>query len=144
MTVLKFEPLKELENLNNRIQRYFEDFPSLGLELKGNFNPRIDISEDEKNLFIEAEIPGTKKEDIKITLHDNILTLKGEKRREEERKEKNFFRSERAFGPFTRSFTLPVQVDSNDVEAKFEDGILMIKLGKVNPKPINEKEIKLS
>lgn len=144
MTVLKFEPLKELENLNSKIQRYFEDFPSLGLEFKGNFNPRIDISEDEKNLFIEAEIPGTKKEDIKITLHDNILTLKGEKRREEERKEKNFFRSERTFGPFTRSFTLPVQVDSNDVEAKFEEGVLMIKLGKVNPKPINEKEIKLS
>ncbi|MGE5681694.1 MAG: Hsp20/alpha crystallin family protein [Bacillota bacterium] len=144
MTVLRFEPMKELENLNNKIQRYFEDFPTFGLESGGNFNPRFDISEDDKSLFIEAEIPGTKKEDLKITLHDNILTLKGEKRKEEERKDRNYFRSERIYGIFTRSFTLPVQVDSNNVDAKFEDGILRIRMEKVHPKPVNEKEIKLS
>lgn len=144
MTFIRFEPMRELENLNSRIHKYFEEFPNFGVEFGGTFNPRVDISEDEKNLFLEAEVPGTNKEDLKITLHDNILTLKGEKKKGEERKERNFFRSERAYGSFTRSFTLPVQVDSNNIEARFEDGILKIRMEKVNPKPINEKEIKLS
>ncbi|HEX2868434.1 MAG TPA: Hsp20/alpha crystallin family protein [Ignavibacteriales bacterium] len=144
MAVIKFEPLKELENFSNRVQRYFEDFPGFGMDLSGAFSPRIDISEDEKHLYVEAELPGIRKEDLKITLHDNILTLRGEKKRVEEQKDKNFYRNERTYGTFTRSFTLPVEVDSDKVDAKFEDGALMIKMEKINPKPVNEKEIKLS
>ncbi|MGE5430748.1 MAG: Hsp20/alpha crystallin family protein [Syntrophomonadaceae bacterium] len=144
MSVRKFEPIKELENFGSRVQRYFEDFPAFGMDLSGAFSPRIDISEDESNLYVEAELPGIRKEDLKITLHDNILTLKGEKRRVEEHKDKNFYRNERTYGTFTRSFTLPVEVNSEKVDAKFEDGALMIKMEKTNPKPVNEKEIKLS
>lgn len=144
MAIIKFEPLKELENFSSRVQRYFEDFPGFGMDLSGAFSPRIDISEDEKHLYVEAELPGIRKEDLKITLHDNILTLKGEKKRVEEQKDKNFYRNERTYGTFTRSFTLPVEVNSDKVDAKFEDGALMIKMEKINPKPVNEKEIKLS
>lgn len=143
MTLIKFEPLKELESLSQRMQRYFEDFPSLNFEMGNTFNPRIDISEDEKNIYVEAEIPGTKKEDLKIVIQDNILTLKGEKKKIEEKKEKNFYRSERAYGAFSRSFTLPVEVDPDKVEARFEDGILKVQMEKIAPKPVNEKVIEL-
>ena len=85
MTLVRFEPLKELETLHDRIQRYFEDFANFGFSFTDNFNPRIDISEDDNNINVVAEIPGVKKEDLKITLQDNILTIEGEKKKEEER-----------------------------------------------------------
>lgn len=141
MTLIKFEPLKELESFSNRIQRYFEDFPSM--DFQSSFSPRIDISEDENNIIVEAEVPGIKKEELKLTLHDNILTLKGEKKMEEEKKGKNYYRNERIYGSFQRSFTLPEEVDSNKVETNFHDGMLTIKMKKAAPKPSNVKEIEL-
>ncbi len=90
MTLIKFEPLRELESFNDRVQKFFNGFPSFGLDMESSFNPRIDVSEDEKHIFIEAEIPGVKKGDINISLQDNILTIKGEKKsikEDEERKE---------------------------------------------------------
>lgn len=143
MTLIKFEPLKEFETIHDRIQRYFEDFSNFGFNFTDNFNPRIDITEDEKNIHVTAEIPGVKKDNLKITLQDNILTIEGEKKKEEEKKEKNYYRSERVFGSFKRSFTLPVEVNSDKVNAKFEDGMLNITVEKLEPKPKNEKVIEL-
>jgi len=143
MTLVRFEPLKELETLHDRIQRYFEDFANFGFSFTDNFNPRIDISEDDNNINVVAEIPGVKKEDLKITLQDNILTIEGEKKKEEEKKGKNYYRAERVFGSFKRCFTLPAEVDSDNVEAKFEDGMLRINMKKLHPKPKNEKVIEL-
>lgn len=143
MTLIKFEPLREFENMHDRIQRYFDDFSNFGFSFSDNFNPRIDISEDEQSLNIIAEIPGIKKDNLKITLQDNILTIEGEKKKEDEVKEKNYYRSERVFGSFKRCFTLPSEVDSEKVDAKFEDGILNINLKKLEPKPKNEKVIEL-
>jgi HSP20 family protein len=103
----------------------------------------MDISEDEKNIFVEAEIPGIKKEDMKITLQDNILTITGEKRKDKEEKDskRNFFRSERVYGSFTRSFTLPEDINPDSVDAKFDNGILNIKISKAEQKKVNEKFI---
>jgi len=143
MTLIKFEPLRELETLGQRMQRYFDDFPSFGFEHVGNFSPRIDISEDEKNVFVEAELPGVKKDELKLTLHDNILTIKGEKKKETEKKEKNYYRSERCYGSFQRSITLPVEVDSNKVDTKFDNGTLTLKIEKLQPTPVKVKEIEL-
>ncbi len=143
MTLIKFEPLRELENVHDRIQRYFDEFSNFGFSFSENFNPRIDISEDEKTYNVIAEIPGVKKDNIKITLQDNILTIEGEKKKEEEKSEKNYYRSERIYGSFKRSFTLPSQVDSEKVNAKYEDGTLRIVLNKLEPKPKNEKVIEL-
>ncbi|MGK9368929.1 Hsp20/alpha crystallin family protein [Melioribacter sp. Ez-97] len=143
MTLVKFEPLKELETLHDRIQRYFEDFTNFGFTFADNFNPRIDISEDNDSIHVVAEIPGVKKENVKITLQDNILTIEGEKKKEEEKKDKNYYRSERVFGSFKRSFTLPTEVDADNVEAKFDNGMLNIRLKKLNPKPKKEKVIEL-
>ncbi|NMB80603.1 MAG: Hsp20/alpha crystallin family protein [Ignavibacteria bacterium] len=143
MTLIKFEPLRELESIHDRIQRYFDDFSNFGFSFTDNFNPRIDISEDENSLNVIAEIPGIKKENLKITLQDNILTIEGEKKKEEEAKDKNYYRSERVFGSFKRCFTLPTEVDSEKVDAKFEEGILKINIKKLEPKPKNEKVIEL-
>lgn len=143
MTLIKFEPLRELESIHDRIQRYFDDFTNFGFSFTDNFNPRIDISEDEKSLNVIAEIPGIKKDNLKITLQDNILTIEGEKKKEEEIKDKNYYRSERVFGSFKRCFTLPTEVDSEKVDAKFEDGILKVSIKKLEPKPKNEKVIEL-
>jgi HSP20 family protein len=143
MTLVKFEPLKELETLSERMQRYFDDFPSFGFDFSNSFTPRIDISDDEKNVYVEAEIPGVNKDDLKITLKDNILTLKGEKKIEKEKKDKNYYRSERCYGSFQRSFTLPVDVDSNKIDAKYNDGTLTLKMEKLKPAPVKVKEIEI-
>jgi HSP20 family protein len=143
MTLIKFEPLRELESISDKINRYFEDFSNFGFTFTDNFNPRIDISDDEKNINVIAEIPGVKKENLKLTLQDNILTLEGEKKKEDEVRDKNFYRAERVYGKFKRCFTLPSEVDSDEIDAKFEDGILKIKLNKVEPKKKNEKIIEL-
>jgi HSP20 family protein len=143
MTLIKFEPLRELDSFHNRMQRYFDDFSNFGLSFNETFNPRIDISEDKENINVTAEIPGVKKENIKITLQDNILTIEGEKKKEEEKKETNVFRSERMYGSFKRCFTLPHEVDSEKVQAKFEDGKLDIQMKKFEPKVKSEKTIEL-
>ena len=143
MTLIKFEPLRELETLHDRIQRYFDDFPNFGFNVSDSFSPKIDVSEDKNNIVVTAEIPGVKKDNIKITLQDNILTVEGEKKKEKEEKDKNFYRSERSYGSFKRSFTLPVEVDSEKVEAKFEDGMLHITLKKLEQKVKTEKVIEL-
>lgn len=143
MTLIKFEPMREFETLHNKIQRYFDEFSNFGFSVNENFYPRIDISEDKDNINVTAEIPGVKKENIKITLQDNILTIEGEKKKETEQKENNFFRSERVFGSFKRCFTLPEEVDSENVEAKFENGMLHVQMKRLAPKIKKEKLIEL-
>jgi HSP20 family protein len=143
MTLIKFEPVREFENLHDRIQRYFGDFSNFGFNFTENFFPRIDISEEKENLVVTAEIPGVNKENIKITLQDNILTIEGEKKKDVKESDKNFHRTERVFGTFKRSFTLPSEVDSEKVDAKFENGILNIQIKKLEPKAKSGKVIEL-
>ena len=85
MTLLRFEPMRDLDHLSNRFQRFFDEFPGLQTLDKDTFSPRIDISEDEKSILIDAEIPGVKKENLKITMQDNILTIEGEKKKVSEK-----------------------------------------------------------
>lgn len=143
MTLIKFEPLREFETIHDRIQRYFDDFSTHGLKVSDSFSPRIDISEEKNQINVTAEIPGVKKENIKITLQDNILAIEGEKKKETEQTEQNWYRSERVYGSFKRSFTLPTEVDSDKVQAKYENGILHITLQKLEAKVQSEKVIEL-
>ncbi len=143
MTLLRFEPMRDLDHFSNRFQRFFDEFPGFQNAHQDSFSPRIDISEDEKSILIDAEVPGVPKENLKITLQDNILTIEGEKKKSNVEKEKNFYREERSFGKFKRSFTLPIEVDSENVDAKFSDGNLEIKLNKLAPKVEKEKVIEL-
>ncbi len=143
MTLVKFEPFKEFETLSDRMLRIFDDFPTFPFSLNEGFSPRIDISEEGDRILIDAEIPGVKKDDLKITLQDNILTIQGEKKKEEKKKDRNYFRTERVYGTFKRSFTLPVEVNTDKIDAKFRDGMLHIELKKLEPKKTKEKLIEL-
>jgi HSP20 family protein len=143
MTLLRFEPMRDFDHISNRFQRFFDEFPTLNNRSQDTFSPRIDISENEKSISIDAEIPGVPKENLKIILQDNILTIEGEKKKVSEENDKNYYREERSYGKFKRSFTLPVEVDSENVNAKFDSGILEIKLDKVEPKKDEERVIEL-
>ena len=143
MTLIRFEPLRDMEKFHNKVMRYFDDFPGVRTNVSGSFSPRIDISEDENGIYINTDLPGVEKEDIKLTIEDNILTIEGEKKKEIENKEKKYYRAERVYGKFRRAFTLPVEVDPDKVEAKFENGMLNIALAKLNVKKASTRQIEL-
>ncbi len=137
MTLIKFSPFRELEAFENQIQRMFSDFP-FSRRSSGSFIPAIDMHEDDKNLYITAELPGIEKDDIKISLHNDVLTISGERKREEKKENENYYHLEMCYGAFNRSITLPVEVDTEKVEASFKNGILKIQLPKSNPKDISK------
>ena len=142
MTLIKFEPLRDFENLGDKVHRFFGEFPS-SFDYNNTFLPKIDISEDEKNIYFEAEIPGIKKEDVHISLEDNILTIKGEKKLNEDKNEKTLIRNERIYGSFTRSFTLHEEINPDTANAEFENGILKIVLEKAIHKAVKERQIQI-
>lgn len=96
----------------------------------GGLVPSIDIAENDKELTVTADLPGVTENDVDVTLSDDILTIKGEKKAEREEKDKNYYMSERTFGSFERSFRLPESVDQSKVAAKFENGVLTVRIPK--------------
>ncbi len=96
----------------------------------GTFAPAADVYEDEHNVILKLEIPGVNEEDLKVSVENNVLTIQGERKFEKEEKEENFHRIERRYGSFTRTFKLPNTVDSDQVEAGYDKGILKITLAK--------------
>jgi HSP20 family protein len=110
----------------------------------GDLYPKVDVHEDEKAVYVKAELPGLDEKDLNITLKENILTIAGEKKEEktEGEKDKNYWYCERVFGSFTRTFALPEGVKGDDVKATYKNGVLEIELPKseaVQPKKINIK-----
>jgi HSP20 family protein len=104
--------------------------------------PTVDISETDAEYLIKAELPEIKKEDVKVTVEDGVLTILGERRQEKEEKGKKYHRVERSYGSFVRSFTLPESVDEGAVKAEYKDGVLNLhlpKTEKVKPKTIDVK-----
>ena len=115
-------------------RNFFEDF-RLGFPLSTSFEltrymPRVDTAEDNKNIYITAELPGMAKDDVKVTLSDNVLTIQGKKERKTEETKKNFHRVERSFGSFARAFRLPATVDAEKITASYEDGVLKLEMPK--------------
>lgn len=146
MAIIRFDPFRSFESLARRISEMFDEFER-GITVTPSDFPRVDISEDEKHLYVSVEIPGVSKEDVKVTINDdNILVIKGEKKREfkTEDKERNFIRVERSYGSFQRSFMLPDNVQRDNVAAKFENGVLTITLEKVESEPPKQIEIPIS
>jgi HSP20 family protein len=108
----------------------------------GDWAPRVDIAETEKAFEIKAEIPDVNKEDVKVTIDNGVLTIRGERKQEKEEEGKKFHRVERYYGSFTRSFTLPDNVDETKVKASFKDGMLNLQIEKteiIKPKTIEVK-----
>ncbi|MBI5116853.1 Hsp20/alpha crystallin family protein [Candidatus Poribacteria bacterium] len=150
MALIRWRPRGELDpfrDLQEEINRLF-DF-SLGrrpLERMGLFEgewaPAIDMYEDENKVVVKAELPGLTDKDIDVNIMNGTLTVKGEKKKEEEKKEHGFYRLERSYGAFSRSITLPAAVDAGKVTASFKNGILEIELPKkeeAKPKQIKVK-----
>ena len=97
---------------------------------EGSWAPAVDVSETEAELVIRAELPGLSQKNIELNLQDNVLTLKGEKQQEQKEEKENFHRVERSYGSFSRSFTLPVNVNAEAVQATFKNGVLEITMPK--------------
>ncbi|HEY3875166.1 MAG TPA: Hsp20/alpha crystallin family protein [Candidatus Kapabacteria bacterium] len=149
MTVYRWEPRRDFELASRKLRRLFNDFEGAvtsglqnGVHVElGTFSPRADISESKENVIVRAELPGMKAEEVKITLSDNTLTLRGEKKRSEETKTEDYHRIERSHGEFVRQFALPDNLNEDAVEATFADGVLEIKIPKREPEKPREREI---
>lgn len=132
MAIVRFDPFRELTQMQDRINRIFGDVYRRGdddLFMRGDWVPPVDIYEnDQHEIVIKAELPGMSKEEIDLRLENNTLTIRGERRRETESKEDQYHRVERAYGAFSRSFTLPSSVDSGKVKADYKDGVLTVTL----------------
>jgi HSP20 family protein len=146
MTIVRWDPFRELEDMSERLNRVFAR-PSVRNTGKENLTvadwmPTVDISETEGEYLIKAELPEVRKEDVKVTVENGVLTLQGERRQEKEEKGKRFHRVERSYGSFVRSFSLPESVDDGAVKAEYKDGVLNLHLPKsekVKPKAIDVK-----
>jgi HSP20 family protein len=146
MTVLtRWDPYRELSALQNRLGRLFEAQYGGGREeslTTGAFVPAVDVYEDEHSIQLKLEVPGIDEKDLDIRVENNVLSVSGERKLEKEEKEENFQRVERRYGSFTRSFTLPNTVSTDDIQADYDHGVLKIRLAKrAEAKP---KQIKVS
>ena len=143
--ITRWDPFRELGTLQDRMNRLFNDqFGAITHDesLTGAFVPPVDVYEDENSIQVRMEVPGIEEKDIDILLENNVLTVRGERNFEKEEKEENFHRIERRYGSFTRSFTLPATVNSEDVSADYDKGVLKIRLAKrAEAKP---KQIKVN
>ncbi|HAF07197.1 TPA: heat-shock protein [candidate division WOR-3] len=108
---------------------------------ESNWTPSMDISETDKEFFVTVELPGLKKEDITLSIDNNVLTIEGERKSEKEEKGKTFHRIERSYGKFYRSVTLPKKVDEDNIKASFKDGLLNITIPKVEKEKVKNIEI---
>jgi HSP20 family protein len=134
MTFIEFEPVVNFEELDDNLSSILKNYAIEDSTSFNSFNPKIDISEDEKNIYLEAELPGVKKENMKIKLEDNKLTITGEKKNANENdKNKRFFNRERSFGSFKKAFTIQADVKQDNIRAEFENGVLSVTIEKLIP-----------
>lgn len=139
MTVTRFAPLSDVAALQNRLNTLFQPAEP---GQAASFVPAVDIYEDAQKLALTFELPGVKPEAVDVRVENNVLTVKGERAAAAEQKEENFRRVERRFGSFIRSFTLPQSVDTEQVTAQSENGVLVIELPK--KAAAQPKQIKVS
>jgi HSP20 family protein len=144
MSLIRLDPWREIDDLFDRYTRAVGRPRNGNQEViaTGDWAPRVDIAETDKAFVIKAEIPEVKKEDVKVTVDNGVLTIRGERKQEKTDNGKKFHRIERFYGSFTRSFTLPDNVDETNVKASFKDGMLNLQIQKteeVKPKAIEVK-----
>lgn len=146
--LIRWDPFKEMDDLQKRLTSVFGLGPARVAEgtqetmTVAQWSPVVDIIEDEKEYLIKAELPEVKKEDVKVVVENGVLTLSGERRFDKEEKNKKYHRIERAYGSFTRCFSLPDDAEDGNVTAEFKDGLLTVRLAKnekARPKSIEVK-----
>ena len=140
MTIVRWEPFRELSSLQTEMNRLFNtafgDLPNGGTGgAARRWMPPMDLLETDEHFVLRADLPGMTEADVNIELEDNVLTVSGERKAEREDKREGFYRMERAFGSFSRSLTLPKGVDPEAVNASFDQGVLEVRI----PKPEQRK-----
>jgi HSP20 family protein len=135
MTFVRWNPTRDMMRTRNEMYRLVNEFFRGGHGGEGGWwagawTPAVDMYESDQTLTLKAELPEFSKDDVQVDIKDNVLTLKGERKREHEVKEEQYHRVERVFGAFRRSFVLPALVDADKAEATFKDGVLELKLPK--------------
>lgn len=143
MAVIRWDPFRDMNVLQERMNRLFEDvnrgWRSDEPASTTTWSSAVDIFETESEIVVKAELPGVDKNSISLNLERNVLTLRGERRFEKETKEENYHRIERSYGSFSRSFSIPATVEEDKIRAEYKDGVLKISLPKreqVKPKQI--------
>ncbi len=142
MTIVRWEPFRELSSLQTEMNRLFNtafDTPT-GNGGARRWTPAMDLVETEEHFVLRADLPGMTEADVNIELEDNVLTVSGERKAEHEEKREGFYRVERAFGTFSRALTLPKGIDPEAVNASFSNGVLEVRV----PKPEQRKPRKIS
>lgn len=155
MTLIRWNPANEVSafpgevlsmqrEINRMFNRFFDsDVRDDGTFLSRAWTPAVDITEQDDEFVVKVELPGVAKDDVKITMQENILTIRGEKKQENETEGSNYHRVERAYGSFQRSFTLPSGVRTDKIEASHKDGILNIRLPKAEEARPKQIEVKV-
>jgi len=143
--LVRWKPEREMFGLRHPMSRLFDDFFGPAKwdqdgDSLWNWNPAVDIVENDDNIVLQAEIPGVNKENISVDLTDRVLTIRGERSADNEVKEDQFYRRERMFGKFERSFTLPAEVDPEHIKAEYKDGVLKVEV----PKPEGRRPRKIT
>ncbi len=153
MNLIRYEPtmfpaFREMEEFSDRLNRFFS--PRLRPNgdkqplIESEWMPAVDIQETDIEYLIKAELPEVRKEDVKVTLDNGVLTIQGERKQEKEEKGKKFHRIERSYGTFLRTFTVPMDAEENKVAADFKDGILRVHLPKTEKSRPKAVEVKVA
>ncbi len=146
MELIPWKPFGELGSFRGEMDRLWDKFfgeRPLIRGFEGEWSPSVDISETEDKILVKAELPGLDAKDVNVSISGDLLTVKGEKRREEEEKDEHHHYVERYVGTFQRSFRLPVSIQTDKIEAKFDKGVLKITLPKVEEAKKREIEVKV-
>lgn len=153
MSIVKWSPMKEIENMRRDMERLFEDvFEPTGRRRRwwpkpseeGIIVPNINVYDRKNEIVIKAELPGVEKDDIDLTITKDSITLKGESKKDEEVKEEDYYSREISYGSFTRTVALPAEVDSEKAKATFKNGILDIVLPKREEAKPREIKVQVS
>jgi len=136
MAIVRWRPFEDRMSVQDEMSRFFDTFLTKRLPIKHIVDsptawlPRVDIAENEDGILVKADIPGMTKDNIQITLSENVLSVSGEKKIERNEENENYHRTERVFGSFERSFYIPNNVDATKISAKYTDGVLTVSLPK--------------
>ena len=148
MNLIRYNPARELWRIRDEMDKLFNNFSSQMYDNEElpeiDWSPRVDIHENKDKYVLKAELPGMKKEDLKITMVDNVLTIKGEKVAEERGEKEDVHLCERKYGKFVRSFRMSDPIDNKKIQASFSDGILILELLKAEEAKPKEIEIKMN
>ena len=148
-TLARWDPFRELDDFQSRLATLFgrpaaREKDDAEWMMSSEWSPLVDITEDDKEYLIKAELPEVPKEQVKVKVERGILTISGERRSEKEEKNKKFHRVERSYGSFVRSFALPEDADAEKVAAEFRDGMLRVHLPKSESAKPREIDVKIS